>query len=31
MKFVAEYRDADLAKQYVDAIALITTRLWAMM
>jgi hydrogenase expression/formation protein HypD len=31
MKFVAEYRDADLANQYVDAIASITTRPWAMM
>jgi hydrogenase expression/formation protein HypD len=31
MKFVAEYRDADLANQYVEAIASITTRPWAMM
>jgi hydrogenase expression/formation protein HypD len=31
MKFVAEYRDADLANQYVDAIASITTRPWTMM
>jgi hydrogenase expression/formation protein HypD len=31
MKFVAEYRDADLANQYVDAIASITTRPWAIM
>jgi hydrogenase expression/formation protein HypD len=31
MKFVAEYRDADLANRYVDAIAAITTRPWAIM
>jgi hydrogenase expression/formation protein HypD len=31
MKFVAEYRDADLANQYVDAIATIITRPWAIM
>jgi hydrogenase expression/formation protein HypD len=31
MKFVAEYRDADLANQYIDAIAAITTRPWAIM
>jgi hydrogenase expression/formation protein HypD len=31
MKFVAEYRDADLANQYVAVIASITTRPWAMM
>jgi hydrogenase expression/formation protein HypD len=31
MKFVVEYRDADLANQSVDAIASITTRPWAMM
>jgi hydrogenase expression/formation protein HypD len=31
MKFVAEYRDADLANQYVAAIASITTRPWAIM
>jgi hydrogenase expression/formation protein HypD len=31
MKFVAEYRDADLANQYVEAIAAITTRPWAIM
>jgi glyceraldehyde-3-phosphate dehydrogenase type I len=29
MKFVAEYRDADLANKYVAAIAAITTRPWA--
>jgi hydrogenase expression/formation protein HypD len=31
MKFVAEYRDADLARQYVEAIATITTRPWTIM
>ncbi len=31
MKFVTEYRDADLANQYVKAIASITTRPWAIM
>jgi hydrogenase expression/formation protein HypD len=31
MKFVAEYRDADLARQYVEAIAALTTRPWTIM
>jgi hydrogenase expression/formation protein HypD len=31
MKFVAEYRDADLANRYVEAIAAIATRPWAIM
>jgi hydrogenase expression/formation protein HypD len=31
MKFVAEYRDTDLANQYVKAIASITTRPWTIM
>jgi hydrogenase expression/formation protein HypD len=31
MKFTAEYRDVDLAKQYVEAITAITTRPWAIM
>jgi hydrogenase expression/formation protein HypD len=31
MKYIDEYRDADLAKQYADAIARITTRPWAIM
>lgn len=31
MKFVDEYRDAQLAQQYADAIASITTRPWSIM
>ncbi|KGF73668.1 hydrogenase formation protein HupD [Neosynechococcus sphagnicola sy1] len=31
MKFLAEFRDADLARQYVAAIAHLTTRPWAIM
>lgn len=31
MKFVEEFRDADLARQYVKAIAALTTRPWAIM
>lgn len=31
MKYIDEYRDADLAKQYAEAIAHITTRPWAIM
>lgn len=31
MKFVDEYRDAQLAQQYADAIASITTRSWTIM
>jgi hydrogenase expression/formation protein HypD len=31
MKFVEEFRDADLARQYIKAIAALTTRPWAIM
>jgi hydrogenase expression/formation protein HypD len=31
MKFVEEYRDADLARRYVGAIAALTTRPWTLM
>jgi hydrogenase expression/formation protein HypD len=31
MKYIDEYRDANLAKQYADAIAHITTRPWTLM